>query len=277
MLLISDNLLLKYLKANEQFKLDEFINKKLFTVADTPLTYRQVNSLDTDNLLTKDRAKKQGWRKFSFKELIYLLIVNELKKFGLKHEQLKQLWEAFFKELTKRENRQVAEIEINKGIGEIAIGCVFGQVEIILSIDTEGQIVFYDPIHYALFNPNSKSQIQIRLNDFVNNLLVKSKKQPIPVIWSIRQAILDGYRFDLTTKEEELLKIIRNVDYSAIRIKKKDGEITLVYAEKVRDGSNGTTTQDLVEMLNTKDFQDINIVKRDGKIVNYKVEETIKL
>lgn len=48
MLLISDNLLIKYLKANDNLKLDEFINKKLFTVADTPLTYRQVNSLDIE-------------------------------------------------------------------------------------------------------------------------------------------------------------------------------------------------------------------------------------
>ena len=125
--------------------------------------------------------------------------------------------------------------------------------------------------------PNSKSQIQIRLNDFVNDLLIKSKKEPIPVTWSTRQAILDGYRVELTTKEEELLRIIRNTDYNAIRVKKTDGEITLVYAEKIRDGSNGTTTQDLIEMLNTKDFQDISIIKRDGKIVKYKIEETIKL
>lgn len=277
MLLISDNLLIKYLQANDKLKLDEFINKKLFTVADTPLTYRQVNSLDTDKLLTNDRKEKQGWRKFSFKELIYMLIVNELKKFGLKHEQLKQLWEVFFNEPTKSEERTVAKIELNKGIGEIAIGCVFGQVEIILSIDKEGQVVFYDPTHYALFYENSKSQIQIRLNDFVNGLLVKLKKEPIPVTWSTRQAILDGYRIELTTKEEELLRIIRNTDYNAIRVKKSDGEITLVYAEKIRDGSNGTTTQDLIEMLNTKDFQDISIIKRDGKIVNYKIEETIKL
>ena len=277
MLLISDNLLIKYLEANEKLKLDEFINKKLFTVADTPLTYRQVNSLDADNLLSEERKNNQGWRKFSFTELIYVLIVNELKKFGLKHEQLKQLWEAFFKEPAKGEKGMVTQIEINKGIGEIAVGCVFGQVEIILSIDKEGQIVFYDPTHYALFYENSKSQIQIRLNDFVNNLLVKSKKEPIPITWSARQAILDGYRFELTTKEEELLRIIRNTDYNAIRVKKSDGEITLVYAEKIRDGSNGTTTQDLIEMLNTKDFQDISIIKRDGKIVNYKIEETIKL
>lgn len=275
MLLISENLLIKYLLLNDELKLDEFINKKLFTVADTPLTYRQVNSLDTDNLLTNDRAKKQGWRKFSFKELVYVLIVHELKQFGLKHEQLKSLWECFFKEPTKSEKRTVAKIELNKGIGEIAIGCIFEQVEITLVLDSRGEVIFYDPIHYLLFS--GKPSLQIKLNDIVNELLKKIGKEQIPIKWSVQEEALYGKEYRLTTKEEELLTIIRNRDYSSIRVKKKDGEIALVYAEKIRDGSNGTTTQDLIEMLNTKDFQDISIIKRDGKIVNYKIEETIKL
>ena len=75
-----------------------------------------------DKLLDNDRKDKNTWRKFSFKELIYILIVAELKKFGLKHEQLQQLWSSFFKEPEKYENRKVGEFEINKGIGEIAIG-----------------------------------------------------------------------------------------------------------------------------------------------------------
>lgn len=275
MLLISENLLIKYLLLNDELKLDEFINKKLFTVADTPLTYRQINSLDTDKLLTNDREEKQGWRKFSFKELVYVLIVYELKQFGLKHEQLKSLWECFFKEPTKSEKRKAAKIELNKGIGEIAIGCVFEQVEITLVLDSKGEVIFYDPIHYLLFS--GKPSLQIKLNDIVNELLKKIGKEQIPINWSVQEEALYGKEHKLTTKEEELLTIIRNRDYSSIRVKKKDGEIALVYAEKIRDGSNGTTTQDLIEMLNTKDFQDINIVKRDGKIVNYKVEETIKL
>ena len=271
MLLISENLLIKYLQLNDELKLDEFINKKLFTVADTPLTYRQVNSLDTDKLLTNDREEKQGWRKFSFKELVYVLIVHELKQFGLKHEQLKQLWQAFFGEPSKRTDTFVP----SKGMGEIAIGCVFEQVEITLVLDSKGEVIFYDPIHYLLFS--GKPSLQIKLNNIVNGLLKRMGKQEIPVKWSVQEEVLYGEKHKLTTKEEELLTIIRNSDYSSIRIKKKDGEIALVYAEKIRDGSNGTTTQDLVEMLNTKDFQDISIIKRDGKIVNYKIEETIKL
>lgn len=277
MLMISDNLLLKYLEANEKYKIQEFVNKKIFTVSDTPLTYRQVNTLDEDKLLSTDRKDKKGWRKFSYKELVYILIVSELKKFGFKHEQLKQLWHTFFSEPTKDHSTNAGGIAINRSIGETAIGCVFGEVEIILSVDSDGNVAFYDPTYYSMFYQASKPHVQIILNNIINDLRIRAGKEPFPVKWSVQENILKGMVSDLSMKEKELLKIIRDVDYSAIKVKKKDGEISLVHAEKIKSGTNETTTQDLIKMLSTKDFQDISIVKRDGKIVNYTVEETIKL
>lgn len=270
MLLISDNLLIKYSEANDRLKLEDFVNKKLFTVADTPLTYRQINSLDTDSLLTNDR-KGEGWRKFSFKELIYILIVNDLKGYGLKHSQLKPLWQVFFKEPTA-----IKPGEPHKGIGEVAIGCVFGQVEIRLSINKDGQIAFYDPTHYILFPPTDKTHIDIKLNDYVNGLLKKIGKPEIPVQWSVQKKIYELGQNSLTSKEKDVLDIIRNKEYTAIKIKKTNGEIALAYAEKAKNDSVATSEKDLLKLLNSRDFQDLTIVKRDGKIVNYKIEETIK-
>lgn len=276
MLMISDGVFLEYLKANEKYKLQEFVNRKIFKVSDTPLTYRQVNTLDTDRLLANERQNKKGWRKFSYKELVYTLIVSELKKFGFKHEQLKQLWQAFFSEPT-REPKGSGGIDINRSIGETAIGCTFGGVEIILCIDSEGKAIFCDPLNYSLFYQSSNSQIQIVLNNIINKFSSKASIEIVPVKWSIQQYILAGYNQDLSLKEKELLKIIRNDDFSTISIKKKDGEITLVSAEKVNNGNSETTIKDLIDILNKKDFQDISIVKRDGKIVNCKVEETIRI
>ncbi len=277
MLFISENLLLKYLEANDKYKLDEFINKKTFTVSDTPLTYRQVNALDSDQLLSKDRENKQGWRKFSFKELTYVLIVNELKKFGLKHDQLRQVWSAFLAEPTPGDRRKIGEVVINKGISDVVIGLVFSEVEIILTVDSEGKISFYDPGNYAVFYQSEIPQIQISLNVIVNKILKTSGKPTFPIKWSVSQMLLDGVGKSLSEKEGELLKIIRNEDYSALRIRKKNGEITLVSAEKSKNENHEVTTKDLLKLIDTNDFQDVSIVKRDGKIVNYKVEEAIKL
>ena len=273
MLLITDNILLEYLKASEKFRLDDFLNKKKFKVSDTPLTYRQVNSLDTDKLLATDRKIKQGWRKFSFKELIYILLVNELKKFGLKHEQLRHLWEAFFKEPVKK---KVNKIRINKFIGECAIGCTFGQVEIKIAIDSEGGVIFYDPPHSILLDitSGSKPLIIIRLNDIVNELLKKMGKEPIPITQSLSRDILDNVK---NVKEEELLKIINNKTFGVIKIKKKNGDIDTVYAERINEPNAKITVQDLIKIINSKDFQTVTATKTNGIIVRYKTEETYKL
>jgi DNA-binding transcriptional MerR regulator len=273
MLLITDNSLVEYLKANERFSLGDFLNKKRFKVSDTLLTYRQVNSLDTDKLLATDRKVKKGWRKFSFKELVYVLIVKELKKFGLKHEQLKKLWEAFFKQPAKN---RIKGIEINRFIGELCIGCTFGQVEIKVAINSEGEIVFYDPPHSIVLDITSTSKplIVIRLNDIVNELLKKMGKEPIPISQSLSQNILDNVK---NVKEEELLKIINNKTFSVIKIKKKNGEIDTVYAERINEPNAKITAQDLIKIINSKDFQTVTATKTNGIIVKYKTEETYKL
>ena len=275
MLLITDNLLVKYLEADEKLKLSDFLNDKKFKVSDTPLSYRQANALGDDKLLSTDRKTKQGWRKFSFKELVYVLIVNELKKFGLKHEQLKSLWEAFFKEPVKQ---KINEIRIDKFIGECAIGCTLAQVEIKISIDSDGSIIFYDPFHSVLLDTlsGSKSLITIRLNDIVNTLLKQLGKNPIPLTWTQSKLVFDTIP-DISVKEQELLKIIRDKNFSVVKIKKKDGDIAVVYAETILDTSKGLKQADLIKLINDKDYQDVSIIKRDGKIVNFKVEETIKL
>ena len=275
MLLITDDLLVKYLEADERLKLGDFLNEKKFKVSDTPITHRQATTLDEDKLLSTDRETKKSWRKFSFKEFIYILIVHELKKFGVKHEQLKSLWESFFKEPIRQ---KINEISVNKFIGECAVGCTFAQVEIKISINSGGGVIFYDPSHSILLDTisGSKPQIIIRLNDLVNTLLKQMGKTPISPIWTQSNLVFDTIP-DISIKEQELLKIIRDRNFSVVKIKKKDGEIAIVYAETILDGSRGLNQTDLIKMINAKDYQDINIIRRDGKIVNFKVEETIKL
>ena len=82
---------------------------------------------------------------------------------------------------------------------------------------------------------------------------------------------------NLTRKETELIKIIRYKNYSTVRIRKNNGEVSLVYAERYKTNTDNPSEKDLIKVLSSRDFKDMSIVKRDGKIVNYKIEETIKL
>lgn len=272
MLLITDNLLAKEFEAGEKYKIAEAINTKSFTVSDTPLTYRQTNTLDKDNLLPKSPNRKKGWRKFSFKELVYVLLVSELKQFGLQHEQLRYLWNCFF-----REPKKVNGIPItpNKSIADTVIGCIFGKVEMLLAIDKDGLVRFYDPVHFILLRQETSSLV-VRVNDVVNKILKQGGKDTIPIKYSTQRAYLDMVDTETTEKEQVLLNVLRNKDYSTIRVKKSNGQISVIYAGKNSVNAGDITPEELKKIVSEKDFQDINIIKRDGKIVNLTVEETIK-
>lgn len=258
MFYISEGIEVNYLEADEKFNLDRFVNEKKFTVKDTPLTYRQINTLDQDNLLNVDRDNIQGWRKFSFKELIFILLVKELKAFGVEHHQLRELSEYF----TKHEY-----------LSTFAIGCVLGHIEITITIDSDGNTDILDPSYYT-FIKTSKSHIEICLNDIVNKFAESIGKSPFPIKYSIERAYEEK---EIYPKEKELINIIRDKQYSSVTVKKKDGEISIVHAEKTKSKGDDLSEKDILDILRAKDFQDINIIKRDGKIVSHKVEETIKL
>lgn len=262
MLMITDSMELSYLNAKEKIDFDVLLNKKIFKVADTSFTYRQINSLDEGKLLPEDNDRENGWRKFSLKEVIYLDILKELKTFGLKYEQLKKLWEAFFKLPT----------------GEVAISCALGKVEITLTVDSGGEVIFYDPLSYLFFRDSSKTVIQIQLNEIINKNWKMAGKEEIPIKHSFTDLLADADipEMELTHKEEELIKIIRDENYNAIRMKKKDGGVWIVNAQRTVE-SKDTTAKDVLRALNAKDYQEVSLIKKDGKIVNFKIEETIKL
>ncbi|MBI2613320.1 MAG: hypothetical protein HYW62_00895 [Candidatus Levybacteria bacterium] len=258
---IGEGIEIDFLSANDKFNYVEFINEKRFTVKDTPLTYRQVNTLSEDKLLNEDRKNKNGWRRFSFKELAFFLIVRELKLFGFEHHQLKELSDYFL-------NKDYSYLS------DLAIGCVLRKIEITLTIDSEGKVSIFDPGFYVLVGARMP-HVRISLNEIMNKIATKYGKTPFEIKYSVKDEALNSHR--LSVKEEELLRIIRNKDYGAIRIKKKNGEIGVVYAEKIKNANGQPFENELINMLKAKDFQDINIIKRDGKIVSYKIEETIKL
>lgn len=266
MLLISDNVLTKYSAAEQKYNVQKALNtEKKYKISDTRLSYRQLNDLDSNKLLPDDRENKAGWRKFTYKELVYLELVSELKEFGLKREQFKQLWESFFRDKSK-------DFDLNnKHHAETAIGCVLGGIEMTLVIDSKGNVFFSDPIYYAI-SKYSKPHIKISLNEIINQLNPKIGMETAPIVFSNGSLINR-----LTDKEKELLKIIRDKDYSSVKVKKRDGDIAIVYAEKSNTGNDGTSPKEIEELLKNKDYMDITIIKRDGKIVNFKLEETIKL
>ena len=117
------------------------LNKKNFKVADIPLSYRQVNVLSAAKLLGADNQNKGRWRKFSFKELVYISLLVELKRFGFDHKQIRNLHDSFFKERGTTNHSKL----FNKNVAETAITCVFAGIEISVLAFSDGVVYMYDP------------------------------------------------------------------------------------------------------------------------------------
>lgn len=68
-------------------KLRERMRVRTFAVGNTGVAYRVINHWEQKKLLPK-RDEDEGWRKFSFVELVWLKIISRLRKLGFPIEQI---------------------------------------------------------------------------------------------------------------------------------------------------------------------------------------------
>lgn len=238
----------------------DLLNKKRFRVADTPLSYRQVNSLDANGILKDDRKDKKLWREFSLKELVYLSIIKELRTFGIIDEQLEKLKKSFFsKEYTFSSDECL--LDILRG------------VKIVLVLGNDSSVAFYTTPSLNLFERDSKLLININLNEIVLEIWEKMSKKRVEYKneLDLLGGIIDD--FELDDKEARLIGLIRNKDFKTIIIKKNNQKEFIVKGERIEFISG----KELVSMIKEKDFVDISIIKRDGQVVHTKIEETFKI
>lgn len=70
------------------------LRNKQFPVGKTSISYRNVNHWEEMGLLFDDENRKDGWRKFSIVELVWLHIIKELREYGMSLEAIKKVKEA---------------------------------------------------------------------------------------------------------------------------------------------------------------------------------------
>lgn len=257
-------------KANEECKLVEFFDKKQYRVADGPLTYRQIHILDKDGMLggaSQDAEHK--WRKFSFKEIVFLYIVTELKHFGLRNTQLAELYYSFFKDNKKPEKS-------GSDFADMPLGFVFGCKNVFIFIRTDGDVTFCDSINFpaCVSQMDRHPAILINLNEIVMAIQRKFRGKTGLRYTNMLSVFFDTIVGSLQPKEIELLDMIQSGKFETIEILQQDGKVKVIRS-KVRKRGNFTPF-DLVEVLKAKKYQTVTAHMQDGKVVTYTVEEASK-
>ena len=153
--------------ANKKFaminpkKLKEFrdlLNEKRYRVADTGLSYRKINSLGGNKILIDERGNKKGWRKFSYKELIIISIIKELRLIGFIDEKLENLRDLFFK-------------KNNEYLSDLAIISAYSGDKTTLIITFEDRGFVYDLVGFEMRKGEiKKSYISVNINRIIEEL-----------------------------------------------------------------------------------------------------------
>jgi DNA-binding transcriptional MerR regulator len=249
---------------------EKLIERESFRVADTDLSYRQVNYLDEAGLLAPVREDKAaGWRIFKLRDIVYLHIVTEIKQYGVRNKSLKGIYNAFYASDTVTMN-------------EVILACLLG---------VEMTLVFRDNGHGFIFNPNflaaydngymfndgrKAAEIRMPINTVVNRTLEALKLPPREVVGSVTKAATDSLSNPkLSEIEQKIFDVLRDDNFEQITLKKSGGKPATLYAAST--AKSDITEEQLLAEITKQNFSDVEIKKRDGKVVHYRHSKTIKL
>lgn len=252
-----------------------YIREKRFHIADTPLTYRQLNVLEQANLLEDTRESSSDWHSFSLNDLLYLQIVSEFKTLNTNNTQLKFIKGYFYKQYLPYSSGNVLFSEI------ALIALLLEVVPVCILLYSDGEVVFTDnpstPFLQNSLDTRNRKYIFIYLYEAFKPILAKLKgEEPVKVKYNLVDYGESYLNPSLTQSDRMLTKLIKSDEFSKVIIeKKKDGTIVLT-GEVSKDGNNLTET-DIVRLAKINNFGDTTFKRRDGKIVSYTLSSTMKL
>lgn len=144
---------------------------RCFRVSDTKLTYRQINSLESGGLLPASREDTKGWRDFSYRDMVFLKIIVECRKFGLENAQLINLKDLFYKIKIKKIDKK---IKSGLTVGDYCFYLVIAnKQQVKIGISSTGDVVFTDkgePRFSNSKNQGVNSYLNINFNNIIKEL-----------------------------------------------------------------------------------------------------------
>jgi len=232
------------------------LNEKLFSVSSIGLSYRQINTLENNDIFRSGRKDKKGWRAFSYKERIFLLVVKELRNYGFKDKQLKNLRDAFFKKC----------YELNS---DMAIAGALEENKVMLLINSKGEVSFQGPLY---LEENYTSFININLNEIIEGIRQELGAKRLDYITSadILAAMIPS------EKERKVIKAVRNGNYKSVSIEFSDGigteKIRKIKAATHRKVEKGESLNELAKKPNRK----TTFFSNNNGDLAVKIEEELK-
>jgi DNA-binding transcriptional MerR regulator len=237
------------------YDIKAFLLTEKYSVKDTDITYRMVNTWCKAGIMADRREAEDGWRRLTFTDLIWLHLLIELRKFGLSIEQLALAYKSAF----------YVHGDTQKPWNIFAVGVAqcFQKTNISIVIFNDGflALAFDDELalHAALSN-----QPYIKLN---LNQLVRKVHPKLSHVEHQKLAIR------LSAEELEVISATQEDDLNNITIRLKDGKIQRIEKERTQSNYQGS----LNELIREMNFGEATLIVKEGRIAYVKQKEFKKI
>ena len=232
-----------------------FLLTEKYSVKDTDITYRLVNTWCKAGIMADRRKAEDGWLRLTFTDLVWLHLLIELRKFGLSIEQLALAYKSAF----------YVHGDTQKPWNIFAVGVAqcFQKTNISIVIFNDGFLALALDDELAL-HATLSNQPYIKLN---LNQLVRKVHPKLSHVEHQKLAIR------LSAEELEVIAATQEDDLDNITISLKDGKIQRIEKEKIQSNYQGS----LNKLIRGMNFGEATLIVKEGRIAYVKQKELKKI
>lgn len=271
---VSDDILSSLAQSGNTKRVSSILNTSIFRASDTGASYRFLNNLESIGLLPNRRRNDSGWRKLNWAEHIYVLIVIELRKYGMKTESIRPFADAF---LDKTNNVSI-----------ISIMSVMAGIEITLIFKQDGTCAILDPVHVGFYESEvmqatglvperGAGEIQLKLSYFVNKLWSNTGLNPVDIKYFFGESKFEeNIATSLSEPEKEAVVKIRGLkDKDELYVKRSKNNIQFKQRQPIAEIPESLSRQ--ITALVEGGFGSVNFEVQGGKVVDIRNTESKKV
>lgn len=233
-----------------------WLNEKKYTSKDNEISYRIINHWASLGLIKSGASGANGWHKFSLLDLLWVLVLSELRKYGMPLDRLKEVQKYLFNSPLPPYNPEPAFAYYTF--------LAFNNNPVFLIVFENGFVTTTGgnetlETQWKISNSLEKySYITINLNGLLNKLLKHTEEKPIFAMVS-----------DLDKSEKSIVEALRQGKFEKVTITFRDKKPLLLEGTEILPNSSN-----IEKILKEYGYENIEFKTEEGKIV--KIVRTVK-
>lgn len=234
-----------------------FLNEKRHRIVESSASSRLINYWEKEGLITADRSSQAGWRKYSIMDLVWVLLMGQLRKFGYPIESLKKL------KANLTEKHPILETESFAYLEAYVAIVISQRIPVFINVMANGSYIMTSQKEKRSLEDHKVFAVNSHLTVSVNHLLSQVLKKDM---------YAQFFEGQLTKEEVKLLNEIRIGEYSEVVVHLKNKKMHRVDLVDYMDAN-----ENVQKILRQSEYVKIELTQADGKKKSLKRTTSKKL